>query len=531
MAGRDARALKALASEVNDATLPTYTLYLLGTTLRLEGELSSAVLVLLKGHQQHPDDFWINHNLGVYYGKMEPPRVDESIRFYTAALALRSRSATVHNNLGTALLQKGLADQALASFQEALRIEPNYANARCNLGNALADKGEFDQALVAIRAAIALQKDFPNGHLNLGIVLSRKGQRQKAIAAYREAIRLQKDFAEAHYNLANALRDEGLLDQAVAAYREAIRCKSGYAAAYCNLGSLLLDGKKDSAGAIDCFRQALRINPGLAAAHGNLGNAFLDRGELDQAIPAFREAIRFREDFPEAHIGLGMALEEKGQFAEALAAFERGDALGSKRSGWNYPSGKLVARCRRLLDLDRQRPAVLRGEIKPAAGDWIELARLCLKFKQAQLRPRPVSYREAFAAQPELAEQRRPNQRYNAACAAALAASGHGDDACGLEASERARWRGQALEWLRAELTYLGKQLDKNTPEVRAQVGEVLHQWQQDPDLAGLRAAALAPLPATEREACQQLWAAVEALQHEAGLEARTRGRSWGSAR
>jgi tetratricopeptide (TPR) repeat protein len=473
--------------------------------------------VLLRGHRQHPGDFWICHNLGVYYYKMNPPRLDEALRFFTAALALRSRSAPVHNNLGIVLMYKGRLDQAIDSFQEALRIEPDYAYAHCNLGIALTEKGEPDRALIAIRAALDRQKDFPAAYLSLGKALAKQGQRREALAAYREAVRLDRNFAHAHFHLGNALEDEGKFDEAVASYKEAIRCDKDYAEAYANLGKVLLDDKKDPAGALSYFRQALRVNPGLAFAHCQIGNAHLDRGEADRAVTAFRQAVHFQEDFPEAHIGLGLALEAQGQFAEALAAFERGDALGSKRPGWNYPSGQLVVRCRRLLELDRQRPAVLRGEIKPAAGDWIELARLCLKYKRLNAAAAHF-YQEAFAARPESAEQRKPYQRYNAACAAARAAAGQGDDAAGLAAGERSRWRSQALEWLQAELAYWGKQLDRDTPEVRAQVGEVLRHWQQDADLAGLRdPAALAQLPAPEREACRQFWAAAAALRQRAG--------------
>ena len=43
-------------------------------------------------------------------------------------------------------------------------------------------------------------------------------------------------------------------------------------------------------------------------------------------------------------------------------------------------------------------------------------------------------------------------QRYNAACAAALAGSGRGHDTGKLKDDELARLRKQALDWLRADL-------------------------------------------------------------------------------
>jgi hypothetical protein len=57
------------------------------------------------------------------------------------------------------------------------------------------------------------------------------------------------------------------------------------------------------------------------------------------------------------------------------------------------------------------------------------------------------------------------------------------------------------------------KRLEGGNPADRAAVREALQQWQQDSDLAGLRDEdALAKMPVAEREACQTLWAEVEAL-------------------
>ena len=52
--------------------------------------------------------------------------------------------------------------------------------------------------------------------------------------------------------------------------------------------------------------------------------------------------------------------------------------------------------------------------------------------------------------EPKLADNLAAVHRYNAACAAALAACGQGNDADNLDGKECARLRGQALDWLRA---------------------------------------------------------------------------------
>ena len=124
-------------------------------------------------------------------------------------------------------------------------------------------------------------------------------------------------------------------------------------------------------------------------------------------------------------------------------------------------------------------------------------------------------YAAAFAADPKLADDLRAGagHRYDAACFAALAAAGQGEDAAKLDDKERTRLRRQALDWLKADLAAWGKHLDSGPPQARPAIVQTLSHWQKDPDLAGIRdAAALAKLPADEQKAFSQLWADVAAL-------------------
>src|SRR5262249_28406771 len=122
-------------------------------------------------------------------------------------------------------------------------------------------------------------------------------------------------------------------------------------------------------------------------------------------------------------------------------------------------------------------------------------------------------YLDAFAEEPRSAESRDPPFQYQAACAAALAGCGRGQDAEALDAKERAHWRGQALDWLRADLTGWTKDLDSGKQEDRAAARQALQKWLSDADLAGVRDAdCLRQLPQAEQEAWRKLWAEVDAL-------------------
>jgi serine/threonine-protein kinase len=165
-----------------------------------------------------------------------------------------------------------------------------------------------------------------------------------------------------------------------------------------------------------------------------------------------------------------------------------------------------------LEKLREQLPVMLRGERRAANARQAQgLMELC-REKQLHLAAARFAD-EAFAADPKLADDLSQGHRYKAACSAALAAAGKGEDAAKLDAKEQARLRKQALDWLRADLTAQQKQLKITWPGAATAARAALLHWQEDSDLAGIRdQAALEKLPPAEREAFTKLWADVAAL-------------------
>ena len=121
-------------------------------------------------------------------------------------------------------------------------------------------------------------------------------------------------------------------------------------------------------------------------------------------------------------------------------------------------------------------------------------------------------FAEAVAAEPKLADDPSTSYRYDAACAAALAGCGRGEDAARLADGERARlacrpWAGCGPTWRPGVRSW------RTTPDQACSlVQEKLRKWEQDPDLTEVSGAALAKLPEAERQAWQQLWKDVEQM-------------------
>jgi eukaryotic-like serine/threonine-protein kinase len=264
--------------------------------------------------------------------------------------------------------------------------------------------------------------------------------------------------------------------------------------------------------AIAAYREAIRLQPENAGAHYNLGIALDSQGKVSEAIAAYRDAIRLQPDEAEAHCNLGMALRSQGDYAGSLAMLRRGHELGTRQPGWLYPSSQWVAEAERMAALAPRLPALLLGQDRPRdVAERLALAQMCYDAKRHAAAAR--LWAEVLQADPKLGDDPKVGRRYSAACAAALAAAGQGTGDPKPDDAARARLRGQALDWLKAERAAWAKVLDAGDAQARPVAQGTLQQWRADAALAGVRDAdTLAKLPEAERVAWRSLWAEVDAL-------------------
>ncbi|MFO0957902.1 MAG: serine/threonine-protein kinase [Isosphaeraceae bacterium] len=498
----------------------------------------------------HPTLIWYQARLADSHNNVgnlldDIGRPDEARGAHERALAIRERLAGDHptvteyqadlalsnNNLGAVLDATGRTDEALAAHERALAIRERLAG---------------DQPTIT-----EYQADLAASYYNLGALLGNRGRTDEALAAYGRAIAIYGGLADDHptvigyqariadslNNVGNLLDDIGRPHDALAAHERALAIhdrlagdhpnvawyQAALAASHTNLGTgLNAAGRTDEARAV--HERALTIYERLVGNHpevpdhaSGLGIAWNNLAMIDLQASGFAEA---RENLLKAISWQKKALDANPRhprYRQYYANHLR-NLIGAERGLGHDDEATRIRRELaefRLHDpefepLDARLKAVLNGEEARENAERLALARRA--YDTERFATAAKLWGEAFDSDSKLADSRNPQHRYNAACAAALAASGDGTDPP-ADGEAKGHLRASALGWLKAELVAWSPFVEQGPPQARAFVAKTLQHWQKDADLAGIREAdSLANLPEDERRSWQAFWEEVEAL-------------------
>jgi eukaryotic-like serine/threonine-protein kinase len=470
--------------------------------------------------RQHPDDFWVNFELGHLLDGRDPA---SSIGYCRAAQALRPDAAIVEAWLGYEFKKLGQLDDAIHHCKRAVRIDPNHASDWNDLGSALLEKGRTDEAAECFRKSIALDPSEAGGRIMLRAILLRQGQGEEARVAWRQFLDRQAKVHDDWYGYAELCLFLGDMAEYHRGCRELLaRFESStdpHVWERTGRACLLLPETPqqmersaaliDRALAADKSRYAAWATPFFLFAKGL---AEYRRNNLRSAI-AILEGEASHVLGPAPRIVLAMARYRSGEREEARqtlasAVIDRDWRAESadQREIWMYHALRREAEAMLFPNL----PAFLEGTYQPA--DQCErLAFVGAAEFKGLICASTRLYADAFAADPSRANDPGRFLRYNAACKAASAGCGRGMDALKLNDEERACLRDQARQWLWAELAAWNRKLDSD-PAAKASVEGVLKRWRTDSDLVGLREPDfLERLPVAESRACREMWKEIDA--------------------
>ena len=441
----------------------------------------------------------------------------------------RARTRRSHSSRATwpaATTTSALTGRPARSGSGWLRENPSVAQFQSdlgmvhhNIGNREQEAGRWAEALASYKKARAIrerlvsenpsvtqfQRDLAWSHHNVGCVQSDMGRTAEALASYQRAfairerlarenpsvIQFQRELAASHNHFGMLHRATGQPAEALASYEQARAIWERLAREHPELPEFesLLGATLNNMASIEIVQ-------------GKFEKA---RARIQTAIEGQQKALATNPNNPTYRRRLNWQLRNLILATGGRILADKGDEARRER-------GVFLDSDPRFLALDARLAAVLKGKETPK--DEVERTRLAYRAYQKSLHGASARlFAEAFANDPKLADDRQAQNRYNAARAASLAASGQGKDEPPPDDSSKANLRRQARDWLQAELTAWTKILDTGPADLKVKIATTLQHWKDDPDLAGIRdEKELAKLPAEERAAFQQLWTDVDQL-------------------
>jgi serine/threonine-protein kinase len=471
---------------------------------------------------------------------------EQALESYGKALAIQERLAREHpnvtrfqsdlaasgHNIGMLQRETGYPEQALESCTKSMAIQERLAReypsvtkfqsdlaiSYNNIGVLHSEIGRPDQALnsygkaLAIRERLArenptvteLQSDLAASHYMIGLLMSTTGHTDQALDSYAKAVAIgewlarhnpsvtqfQRALALGHNNIGVLQSETGHPDQALLSYGKALAIRERLA----------------------------RENPespddasSLGGTLNNMATINVDAKQFEQARDQLQQAISWQKKAlsanPRHPAYRQFLVNHLTNLIEAAKGLGKADEAGAAQRELD----ELVASDPAMAALDQRLAAVIRGDATKDNRERLELADRAYEKRLYAACTR--LYGEAFEADSNVAENRQAQHRYNAACAAVLAAGVKSTPTLPSPAKGEEKFRSQARAWLEAELAAWTKLLASANREQRRAIAETLRHWQQDTDLASVRdEAALAKLREDERKAWMSLWANVDAL-------------------
>ena len=254
--------------------------------------------------------------------------------------------------------QQGKLPEAEAAWQEVVKLQPRNGQAYAHIGLLEAHQEHYPEAIANYRKAAKLNPEIPQLNLNLGLALFKSGSFQDAVPIFLSELK-KHTGDEAHqrltilvgmsyyglhdYNasvpylkeaagadqknlplrlaLAHSYLWTKQLDAVMEVYKEILRIDPDSAEADMIAGEAL-DGKGDSAGAVQQFLAAVQANPKEPNVHFGLAYLYWTQKRYDEAIPEFKAELANDPQNNQAMIYLGDTYVQQNDFDNAKATLE-----------------------------------------------------------------------------------------------------------------------------------------------------------------------------------------------------------------
>ncbi|MBR8826989.1 MAG: tetratricopeptide repeat protein [Gomphosphaeria aponina SAG 52.96 = DSM 107014] len=240
--------------------------------------------------------------------------------------ALKQKIATnpqqdikVYIELGDALRQRGLWEEAIKYYLEAIKIKQHPA-AYLGLGYAQKMQGNLEPAINCYEEAIKLNPHEPNLYIKLADVYLEKGEVEKAIANYEKALSLNYQAFWLYLKLGDIYKKLGDLEKATANYEKARENSPNEIWLYLKLARIYqqqgLIGKEE---AFTKYKEAIELSNENSATYLSLAHFYFLQGELDEVVNSYYQILKkYKPAWVYQRLERALKLKEKYDDAKIL---------------------------------------------------------------------------------------------------------------------------------------------------------------------------------------------------------------------
>jgi tetratricopeptide (TPR) repeat protein len=302
-----------------------------------------------------PDD----QDAQIYKGEIEirTGKASDAVNTLQAVLKNDPDNAVAHYQQGLAFDQLGNTNRAEAEWRDAVRLRPDIVEARRALAGVALHRGdpsglaqEADQIIALLpdasdgyllrgvaeiaRKQYATADDFihrslekdpnnPAAYLQLGNLQMAQGQYAEAQKAYQQALDRDPNSADALGGVLSADLLQKQPDRAISTARTQLASYPKNAGFHILLGQLLMEQKKDLAGAEAEFKQAFDLDKKNSDALVKLGVVQNERGATDQALQTYLEGSKINPREIAFYLLAGRIYESKQDWDHAKQQYQK----------------------------------------------------------------------------------------------------------------------------------------------------------------------------------------------------------------
>ncbi len=199
------------------------------------------------------------------------------------------------NNLGKALMNKGLFDKAIALFEQVTAKKPDFSPALFNLAACYEAKNDLEKADKIYQKILSVDSNDARALINIGNLYIRKGELEKAKDLFEKIIKIDSKNVSAIDRLAFLCLQKGDFNRATSLLKQCLQLSSNLPAVYNNLGVAYVASKQFEKGR-ENLQIALNLYPKYNIAVVNLVNLLNRLKKYDEAIDLLQAYLRENEN-------------------------------------------------------------------------------------------------------------------------------------------------------------------------------------------------------------------------------------------